>query len=69
MPTLRFGKVWQVILHFGVLFLQLGIPKQLPYRPEFKHQLMFLDVTESKSFEVDFLRKVRKKLCQHTTAA
>ena len=29
MPTLRFGKVWQVIRHFGVLFLQLGIPKQL----------------------------------------
>jgi hypothetical protein len=22
MPTLRFGKVWQVIQHFGVLFLQ-----------------------------------------------
>ncbi len=29
MPTLRFGKVWQVIQHFGVLFLQLGISKQL----------------------------------------
>ncbi len=29
MPTLRFGKVWQVIRHFGVLFLQLGIPKKL----------------------------------------
>jgi hypothetical protein len=27
MPTLRFGKVWQVIRHFGVLFLQLGTPK------------------------------------------
>jgi hypothetical protein len=29
MPMLRFGKVWQVIQHFGVLFLQLGILKQL----------------------------------------
>ncbi len=29
MPTLRFGKVWQVIQHFGEFFLQLGIPKQL----------------------------------------
>jgi hypothetical protein len=28
MPTLRFGKVWQVIRHFGVLFFcNLGTPK------------------------------------------
>jgi len=26
MPTLRFGKVWQVIRHFGVLFLQFRYP-------------------------------------------
>ncbi len=28
MPTLRFGKVWQVIRHFGILFFcNLGTPK------------------------------------------
>ena len=28
MPTLRFGNVWQVIRHFGVLFFcNLGTPK------------------------------------------
>jgi hypothetical protein len=30
MPTLRFGKVWQVIRHFGVLFFAIYVPhKQL----------------------------------------
>ena len=30
MPTLRFGKVWQVIRHFGVLFFcDLGTPKTI----------------------------------------
>jgi hypothetical protein len=30
MPTLRFGKVWQVIRHFGVLFFAILVPlKQL----------------------------------------
>ncbi len=26
MPTLRFGKVWQVIRHFGVLFFAIKVP-------------------------------------------
>ena len=68
MPTLRFGKVWQVIRHFGVLFFAIKVPlKQLYLNLSPRYILLphiFPHMVTSTMFPVDKNLEEEKSLGQ-----
>jgi hypothetical protein len=66
MPKLRFGKVWQVIHHFGVLFFAILVPlKQLNQNSPPRQILLphiFPHMVTPTIFPVDNKRLARKKV-------